>query len=875
MLTIFKKGIPLAILSLVSTANLAQDELDLDDQLFLEDDFFEEIVVTGFRSRLKANLDQKRFSDSVLDGISAEDIGKFPDKNIADSLQRVTGVSITRDFGEGEKISIRGTAPGLNRTLLNGQNVATADWFILDSPTRSFNYSLLASEMVSALEVYKSPQADIDEGSIGGTVILRTRKPLSTDANTVKASIQMAYTELSDKWEPQASGFYSWHNEQKNFGALVSLVHQQRSLRRDGFEILGYDQQTVNGQELYVPALIGSSLFEQERQRNGALVSLQYKPIQTLTFDLNLLSSKLDADNLNHNMLAVPSWQFDQGRTPAGPAFSDVSITNNTLTAATYGSDQATGAVLDVANRTSYSETQAYDLEIGYDYNNWQFHWQLGYTQAEGGTTRDVFSEFVANTSVSYDLSSQVPEVSFNDIQVTDAAAFNQLDWVQVTNKPQQDEETYGQMDVTYFFDDGFVSAVKVGVKHRDHDKSQKQIASRFHVPTSGYDTSYLSDLQQAGTSLDQFSNELIADDYMSGVAKSGSLTSYPKLDSAAFESVLFAQPNRVVTAEFLPDYFAINEKINAAYTKFDFEGDEYRGNFGVRYVETKLSSQAWRWQGSWLAPQDQQIEALENSYSDLLPSINVTYDLNEEMLMRFAASKVMARPEYAQISHSRNLNTSVKTGTGGNPELSPFRANQFDVSYEWYFADTGLLSAAVFYKEIESYTVNTTVIETLIDEVTLQPTEYQINLPINSDGGSNKGLEIGYQQDLPYNLGLIANYTYSDAQTDGGDLIPGNSKHTINATVYYENESLSARVSYNHRTEYFEGLDRGSELFTDGFAQVDASVSYELNDNVSLVAQALNLTDEAIYKYSNDKSRPYAWYKNGRRLFVGVQLSF
>ena len=205
----------------------------------------DEIVVTGIRASLVQSINTKRFADAIVDAISAEDIGKFPDKNVAESLSHLPGVQVDRDFGEGERVAIRGTDPALNRTLLNGQTVASTDWFILDAPGRTFNYSMLAPEVVGQLEVYKSPEARIDEGSIGGTVILHTRRPLDLKPLTLNASVEYAYNDRSDKGSPNASGLISWANDASTFGILASVTHQEQDIRRDGFESLGYPTVTL------------------------------------------------------------------------------------------------------------------------------------------------------------------------------------------------------------------------------------------------------------------------------------------------------------------------------------------------------------------------------------------------------------------------------------------------------------------------------------------------------------------------------------------------------------------------------------------------------------------------------------------------------
>ncbi|MDH3549272.1 MAG: TonB-dependent receptor plug domain-containing protein, partial [Gammaproteobacteria bacterium] len=260
----------------------------------------EEIVVMGIRRSIADSITAKRMSDSVIDVVSAEDVGKFPDKNLAEAIQRVPGVVLNKEFGEGERISIRGTAPNLTRTLLNGHALATADWFILDqlNTTRSFNYLMLPSDIIGQVEVLKSSQANVEEGGIGGTVNVKTRDPLDLDAFKAYAAVEMIYTDLAEEADPQFSGLVSWKNDDETFGILGAVVRQQRNIRRDGVEVLGYDTIDLGpdtGEVLY-PTLIGSALFEQERVRTGGNLGIQFRPSDKIEFNLTGLYSEFSAD---------------------------------------------------------------------------------------------------------------------------------------------------------------------------------------------------------------------------------------------------------------------------------------------------------------------------------------------------------------------------------------------------------------------------------------------------------------------------------------------------------------------------------------------------------------------------------------------------
>ena len=202
----------------------------------------DDIVVTGYRGSLRNAINVKRNANAVVDVISAEDIGKFPDRNVAESLSHIPGVSIDRRFGEGEKVAILGTDPALNRMLLDGHALASADWGGNDNDpsSRTFNYSLLAPELVDRLEVYKSPEPRIEEGSLGGTVIVRTRRPLDLPANSIFASGGYSYNDRSDKGNVRASGLYSWRNAAETFGIMAAVTYDKQNLTRAGVEFFGY-----------------------------------------------------------------------------------------------------------------------------------------------------------------------------------------------------------------------------------------------------------------------------------------------------------------------------------------------------------------------------------------------------------------------------------------------------------------------------------------------------------------------------------------------------------------------------------------------------------------------------------------------------------
>ena len=274
----------------------------------------EDIVVTGYAGSLRQALEIKRNANAVVDAISAEDIGKFPDRNVAKSLSHIPGVSIDRRFGEGEKVAILGTDPALNRMLLDGHGLASADWGGNDNDpsSRTFNYSLLAPELVDRLEVYKSPEARIEEGSLGGTVIVRTRRPLDLEAHSIFASGGYSYNDRAEKGNIRGSGLYSWKNDAETFGVLIAATYDKQNLVRSGVEFFGYDNANGSGSpfmttnaagervlknpnavitggtlaeldEAASPFGINYAFFQQQRERASVAGTIQLRP----TSDLN------------------------------------------------------------------------------------------------------------------------------------------------------------------------------------------------------------------------------------------------------------------------------------------------------------------------------------------------------------------------------------------------------------------------------------------------------------------------------------------------------------------------------------------------------------------------------------------------------------
>ncbi|WP_143869725.1 TonB-dependent receptor [Catenovulum sediminis] len=904
MLNIQLKKTSIAV-SAVLFASLTQPVYAEETESAVQDDEVEVIAVKGIRASTRANLNAKRFSDTIVDAITAEDIGKFPDKNVAESLQRIAGVSITRDFGEGEKVSIRGTAPQLNQTLVNGQNIASTKWWSLEPSSRSFNYSLLPSELVSALEVYKSPEAKIDEGAIGGTVILRTRKPLDLDANSLYGSAGVRYNDKTESSDPQVSGLYSWKNEQETFGILASLVYQGREQRRDGLEafgwfdatradtassigksVPGWDYDTHTGKTASWNWGMGSAYFNQERDRVALNLTTQFRPTEDLDLTLNIINSDLKQTNTNYNYISAHGWAAYMPCTPWNSEsdydlcarIEDYSITDPngvaaltdyTIGANGYG-DYQTNQMQESFSRVATLKTRVIDLDAEYHADTFKLHGQIGYTEADGGYDREDMVNFGHESGSKISISDNgVIDFSFPEelngkpTDSYDGFDFRAYRW---NTRPENDKEFYAQADVTYELDGDVFSSVEAGLKYRDKEHSQTG------VTTEGQDYSAL-----LATNPGEFDAGLSPELHES-VATENTLTQYALYDLAKIRAAADKVVNPSKATLDKGNVYELTEEITAAYVQANINMGDLRGNVGLRLVNTDVTSSAYELtSGDWFTE--------ESSYSNVLPSLNLSYSITDSFITRFAASKTMSRANYADLVATRTLNPNL-SGSGGNPGLDPYDATNIDLSFEWYFSDEGLLSAALFHKKIGSFIFNTTGEATINYDCNQDGTVgadetciFAMTRPENGANATNKGVELSFQMPIGDNFGVIANYTYSDATGENaeGTEIPlaGNSKNTINLTGYFENELFSARIAYNDRSEYLTGFTFGGANTADSYSQVDASVSYNISDNWSVTLEGQNLTNSEIFHYQNEKFRPIGLYTFGRSFYLSTSFNF
>lgn len=870
----------------------------------------DQIVVTGYARSLADSAATKRKANAIVDVISAEDVGKFPDRNIAESLSHLPGVTVDHQFGEGEQVSIAGVEPALNRILIDGHSVASADWGgnPSDRSSRSFNYSLLSPEIISQAIVYKTPEARLQEGAIGGTVDVVTRKPLDLKPNTITASAGYAYNDRSDRGSPRGSILYSWHNDAGTFGVLGSVGFDRQYLARAGVAVYGYMtgstffQKDANGNAVTgangqpvpinpalqvnggsykdllnarLPAYLAHEYFQQTRQRLSFSGAVQWKPADNLTLTATGLVIRGKYDNFSNSEFSYNT---------RGNLLQSATVTNGLITSATFGasSGKAWNGELDTNYRRTRIQNDSGTLLMNWDVNGWNVSGNVGWTRASGGKNPEYLLSFRTlqgftvgangrNTLLNWTspasdgtqwVTTAPAENAVRDNPTIRAAnggnPFTGAQIGGITNADQTlDKEKFAQADFSRDVEFGPFTKIIFGGRYSDHLNKQSTFGGATYTAT--------------GTNLQALGAYTLNSGLYDGLSTSGNGTPYATLTQDAVISALTGPGTLNVTyALDTGSYFKVKEQIGTGYVQGDFESGKFRGNIGGRFVHTRDTSFYYLTSNNTTT-----LVVAPRNDDRFLPAFNLAYDAGPGVVLRIAAAKVIARPRYSQLAGAVSLDDTTRTGGGGNPDLKPYAATNYGLSAEWYFTKSGYISGEIFYRDISNYISNQNVQQSRTNQLTGQTLDYAISTPVNGGKATVTGFSLTAQTPIAYGFGIQANYTFADADTGiNGQGLPYLSRDTYNIVPYFESGPFQARVSYNYRSKYFYVFGRLSSAdYTDSYRQLDFSASYKVLENFTITANASNLLDETYYQYSSTPSAPTALYKNGRTFSISASF--
>lgn len=877
----------------------------------------EEIVVTAHRQSIMSAQAIKRDADQIVDSIVATDIGKLPDRSVTEALQRIPGVSITRFkelndpehfSAEGSGVMVRGLT--MVRSELNGRDSFTADG------GRALSFQDVPPELLQRVDVYKNQTANLIEGGLGGTVDLRTKRPFDYDGMEIALTTEGNYGDFVEEISPSASVLLSnrWNMGDGEIGILLDFAYSEAATRTDGVYSRAFfpRDDLVPGQRVYVPRGADWRSYEFDRERQGAYGVVQWRVNDTVDMNFQVFNSQYE-ERWDEDSIFVDNWPYDI--IPA--AGTDFSYDQNNVFLEGRLDSVTGGIPMGAAARFQDRESETTDLSYNLGWQareRWLLNFDLQHVMA---TTRSLDSTVASGVELDYldvDLTGGRPVMQTNPAHLGDPANYYMA--FTMDNRTDNDADTTAvRLDAEYEFDRPVFRSMRFGVRFSD-------TASENH--DTGYDwqpiyqqwmrwwaVDGVAPLPQAdpnNLSLNTLDNFYRGQGAHPGVFMSPAAMlaeGYPQTfldlhqeaaDSGNYLCCYGARTLRDINGGEFTNLQDEQTRAIYAMSYFGWEDLKYpvSGNIGVRVVRTEMSTS-----GSVVYPStvtdidgnmgfysDPEAIVADNSYTNVLPSLNLRVNLRDDLVMRFAASRALSRPAFGDLQSYRILGASLPPGVTledaptlddflltadlyDNPRLEPVIADQLDLSMEWYFSDTGgMAHVNVFYKDVSD------LISRSFTEEEYGGFTYFVAQPTNNGDGTIAGVEVGLKKffdGLPYplsGLGVDATYTYVDSDMQLADIsqpfdtdftlygeLPfiGVSRNAYNFTAIYELGQFSTRLAYNWRSKFLMGVGQNGfngdsnglwrlPVYNDDYGQLDASVEYRINDNLNLSLQAINI---------------------------------
>ena len=883
----------------------------------------EEVVVSGIRASMRNSLEVKRESIQVIDAISAEDVGDFPDKNIGEAIQRVPGVQINRQDGEGRGVSIRGADPSLIRVELNGVSALS----LTVGGGRDVDFRDLPVEFLSRVEVVKTPTAEMTEGGIG-TVRVFTRKPLDSPEGFFAGSAQGVYSNLADSYDPKIALIGSKTFFDNTLGVLLSTQYEQRHINSNNARTTGWLRRAptatgagatpgrgtdvnADGTLDWIPEIPRYIIDRRETTRQAFNGVVQWRPTESFSMYLDSTYAK-GREEVGSMLMqlggAAGLIDYANSRVGADNTISHIELTSS----AAFPIDLA------YRNINGQLKREQYNAVLGAEWNSdrWKVDGRVTYARGEvqndeKNSTATIFG--LPRLIVDYTGGEGAPNFSFPGVDTTDGALVNQIAAVFNPRNNNQQEDG-ARFNVEFKPEIDWLTSIKAGVEQRDITMESLlfsrtiQLSSRTPTPASAGATTTVAVAQSVIAGI--VNNNSGVNDVpffdTGDLGFGGGIKYWNDNGDATYAATIAASGltmdpygantnvNTLGTFQNYLDTWSVDEKTLAGYLQaaFSFDNDlvPVSALLGVRYFDTNTRADGFNRQVTGAgAAQVITFPAAsrEGGYNDWLPSINLRFDFSDKFVGRMTAGEVMARPNPSQLAFRRSLDGVGLTGTQGNPDLLPFQATQYDAGVEYYLSDVSYVSAAYFRTEISRFIINTAQREDANGDGIL----YNITTPINgTDKVTISGFEVGGQVAFDFlpgvwkNFGLLANATFSDDKGFRGTNLltgeilpfPGVSELSYNASLYFENESFNARMAYNWRESWLiTAAGRGGlPEFNDDYGTLDASVSWTVNPHFTVFADAVNLLDEQRIEFNN----PFRRIGNetfGKRMFLGVRAKF
>lgn len=793
-------------------------------------------------------VDLKRSSDAIEDAVSSDAMGVYPDKNVAESLQRLPGVSVTRDQGEGRFVVIRGLDANLNSVSVDGIAIGTPE----DS-SRAAPLDVIPSDSTERLRVVKSPTPDMPGDAIGGAILVESASAFDRDGRSLRGKIEASHQQLSGETSPKAAFNYS-EVFADTFGVAVGVNYQKRSFESDNTEV---EYGTFEGgakDDLFANSLQRRK-YEIERKRIGANLNLDWHPDEDNRYYLRTLYSQFDDAETRQRTI----FDFgDEGITALGGnqyRVDDLAADSiqkrmryrtkkeNTFAASVGGENRLSGAVVD---------------------------YKVGYTRTEERVNDEMEARFEYagdDLSATVDQNSRVPRIALSDAGWMDNGSYD-FDRMVLSPKRVDDKEHSAQVNLRF---DGDNASYKFGLlgrwRDRDVDTNERELRVGPDIALSDWAT---------GTP-----------EHRGGTLGQGMSSDAMRRYWAQFGGQYSARPqdaggNALTSLE--EDYTA-REDIFASYAMGTWDIGALRIIGGVRVENTQFSATgnsvdvASNGRTYTVTPL-----TVSRSYSNVLPGLHLRYDAGDAWVLRAAANKTVSRPSFGDIAPRIGLSRGDEEVRIGNPQLDPYESKNIDLSIEKYIGTTGILSLGLFHKAIDGYIVNTVS--------TTDPAypDFKVTRVINGNKATVKGAEFNWQQQLAFlpagwdGLLVGASGTWLDTDFDPGlagrerddFMLPRASKHVYTAHIGYEKAGFSTRVAAVYRSEYLDTLGDSAayDIYVAPNTQLDVSLDYKITANVSVYLEAQNLLDKPLELYQGTRSRTLQMEEYGRTYALGLKVA-
>lgn len=880
----------------------------------------EEVVVTGSYARsLQKAVDMKRETIGFSDSIVATDVANFPEQNLAEALQRMPGVTIERNKGLGGRVSVRGLPPEFTFVTIN--NLATAS----GSGGRDVEFDIFASEIIQQVTVQKSPRASDEEGGIAGSVYISTARPFDYNGRKLIASAEGAYNSISKKADPKVAFLAS--DTWGDWGGLVSFSAARRTNRTDSNSGINFRPMfrfleaggTREAQAASVLARDAGVVVKNNRDRNetgriifqdkvgdraylntqdqwGGSASLQYKPSAHFDIAFDALVGGYDATEDQYDAAAYSA--SSRSTLETIHAFDKTTLADYNMVVlrdVSYTATQHEMLSKEQINKTDYVQ---FGTELNWRGDSWKLHGLAGYSGAKKTLDYSNLKHVAyapSRTRWTATGGETIKSANPASIDMYNSPSKYLFEAYETTLEKITDDKYAAQIDYTQDFSIGFFPALKtvqLGARYTDKSKERKYGALNIQGPGPG-STAWLNTRTMADSPLTPIGDLVPGGDYtIRDITWSQISNDYAR---KTFRYAGFTTP-------FTPDnFYKVDETVTSLYAMADLGFDvgpvPVAVNGGVRYVDTSITSAGYHQiqTSTGGTTYTSAPVSSDGSYNKLLPSVNITADITDSLVLRGAASKTLMRPALTDLAYKRTASWNSFRFTDGNPNLKPTFAEQWEVGLEKYLPDGGLLAVSYFKKKIEG------VVRQALTGTVPNVTKYNANgtvdgvytfdvyQPINVEGSYNvDGVELvaivpfGLLWEPAKGFGINANYTILDSSLTGQSIIGiptppiGLADKAYNFTLYYENDKFQARVSYNYKDKYVEGI--GYEMYPiwrSGYGQTDFSVSYNINERIQLSLEGINITDEVTKGYTMDPSFPTMYEKSGRRFSLGLRMNF